>query len=331
MNSLRDRSARATTSMSLPGQTSLHCLLIFAALITALLAPPPSWAQTGTASVKQATFPSPQLAASALIAAARSGGEADLLSVLGPDARRIISSGDKSLDKATRERFLAETEKGLYYTETAPGRTSVLLGPDRFPFPIPLVQTGQGWRFDTRAGEDEIIARRIGKNELSVIDTMHAYVEAQRDYASADRDGSGNQYAQRLTSSPGKKDGLYWPAREGEEESPLGPLLAGATSDGFRPEAGKQEPFRGYIFRILKSQGPNAPGGPQSYVIGGRMLGGFALIASPAKYGNSGVMSFIVNHDGIVFQKDLGPDGLEAASRITTFDPDPRWIKLPAH
>ncbi|MBS0252922.1 MAG: DUF2950 family protein [Proteobacteria bacterium] len=184
------------------------------------------------------------------------------------------------------------------------------------------------WHFDVLAGEKEILARRIGRNELTAISTMHAYVEAQREYAADDHDGKGEQYARRLLSSDGKRDGLFWPSSEGEQESPLGPLVAYARDAGYAMKSGVPTPYHGYVFRILKAQGEHAGGGAREYVIAGRMIGGFALIATPAKYGVSGVMTFIVNQDDQVFQKDLGPDTRAIAADIDAFEPDPSWTQI---
>jgi hypothetical protein len=184
------------------------------------------------------------------------------------------------------------------------------------------------WRFDTAAGRQEILARRIGKNELDAIQACLAYVDAQNDYAEKDRTGAGaGTYAQRIVSQPGKKDGLYWPTSQGEEESPLGELFAQATAQGYQIGA-ERTPFHGYLFKILTRQGPDAPDGKLDYVVGGKMLGGFALVAYPAEYGNSGLMTFVVNHAGSIFQKDLGPNTTRVAERMNSFNPDKTWQKV---
>jgi hypothetical protein len=206
----------------------------------------------------------------------------------------------------------------------------MVIGPEDFPLPIPLLRKDGMWRFDTAAGRDEILFRRIGKNELDAIQTCLAYVDAQNEYAEKDRIGaSSNSYAQRIISQPGKQDGLYWPSAQGEEESPLGEFIAQATRQGYRVGAGRT-PYRGYYFKILTKQGPSADGGKIDYVFQGRMIGGFALVAYPAEYRNSGVMTFIVNHAGIVFQKDLGPGTAKLAERMTSFNPDRTWQKTPS-
>jgi hypothetical protein len=192
-------------------------------------------------------------------------------------------------------------------------------------FPIPLVQEGKEWRFDVEAGRDEITNRRVGRNEISTIATLHAYVDAQREYQSEGRDGRPPMYAEHLMSQPGKHDGLYWETKEGEPESPLGPLVADAAEEGYVPHYTGDGAYHGYRYRILRSQGSNAPGGPKNYIQSGIMTGGFAAVAWPAKYGNSGVMTFLVNHRGIVFQKDLGENTDAAVQKIASFDPDSSW------
>jgi hypothetical protein len=208
------------------------------------------------------------------------------------------------------------------------------IGWDSWPFPIPLVKEKAGWHFDAEAGKDEILNRRVGRNELDVLKTMRAYVNAQREYASEDRDGSTVlKYAQRIMSSPGKTDGLYWPAELNGEESPLGPLVADAQEEGYfskhHAENAEAQPFHGYYFEILTRQGKNAPGGKYDYVINGNMIAGFAMVAWPAEYGDSGIMTFIVNQQGRVYQKDLGPDTANIAKKMTEYDPDPSWRLSP--
>ena len=203
----------------------------------------------------------------------------------------------------------------------------IILGRDEWPYPIPLVERGGRWRFDAKAGAETIIERRIGRNELNAIEVCRAFVGAQREYAARDLLGGGmHAYAQKVESAQGKRDGLYWPAPQGAEESPLGPLIAVAEALGFGAEGGVgREPFHGYYYRILTRQGKNAPGGAQDYVVNGHMTGGFALVAFPARYGDSGVMTFIVNQSGIVFEKNLGRYTAEIARRMTEYDPDPTW------
>jgi hypothetical protein len=200
-------------------------------------------------------------------------------------------------------------------------------GKDAWPFPIPIVKDGAGWRFDTKAGKEEVLNRRIGRNELSAIQVVQAYVDAQREYYLRNpQNDKLLHYAQKFVSAQGKRDGLYYATKSGERASPLGPLLLGAKAEGYaRGEGGKPTPYHGYHYRILKAQGPDAPGGAYDYVVKGTMLGGHALIAWPANYGNSGVMTFVVNHDGVVYEKDLGPDSAAAVGKITRFNPDKSW------
>jgi hypothetical protein len=272
----------------------------------------------------QERFATPEAAAEALVAAARTGGEKELLAVFGPDAERLLHSGDEVADRAALERFVTAYEAGHALEVSGDARAVLAIGEDGWPLPIPIVKDGAGWRFDTPAGEEELLARRIGRNELSAIQACLAYVDAQREYYLRDPDGDDLlQYAQRFASTPGRRDGLYWETGPGEAESPLGPLFASAREEGYA--AGKGQPFHGYRYRILTAQGPKAPGGAYDYLANGKMIGGFAMLAQPASYGSSGVTSFLVNHDGVVYQKDLGPETEKTAAAITRFDPDETW------
>jgi hypothetical protein len=274
----------------------------------------------------QQSFKSPDDAAAALAAAAKSGVTKDILKVLGPEAAEIVDSGDSVEDADTRQRFVDAYEAKHSISMQANKKAILMLGKDDFPFPIPLFQAKTGWEFDTAAGRVEILYRRIGRNELEAIQTALAYVDAQNDYADKDRGAGPGVYAQRIVSSPGKKDGLYWPS-DGEQ-SPLGELAAQASAEGYKVGGGEPQPYHGYYYRILTRQGPNAPGGEIDYVINGKMIGGFALVAYPAEYGNSGVMTFVVNHAGQVYQKDLGERTEAIAKRMTRFDPDQTWKKV---
>lgn len=278
------------------------------------------------ASQAQQSFSSPEEAAATLAAAVKTGTRRTILKVLGKDAEDIIESGDDVADAEMRQRFLSAYDaKHSIKAEGNKGAT-LILGADDFPFPIPLVNNNSGWEFDPAAGRKEILYRRIGRNELSAIQASLAFVDAQNEYAEKDRTGAGaGIYAQRIVSNPGKKDGLFW--RDDKDPSPLGEFAAQASAEGYK--AGKQAaPYHGYYFRILKGQGSNAPGGAMSYVVKGKMMGGFGLIAYPAEYGNSGVMTFMVNHDGTVYQKDLGRRTGSIARRIELFDPDQTWKKV---
>lgn len=282
---------------------------------------------TSTAMQAQQSFSTPEDAAAALAAAVKSG-PADILKVLGRAADDIVSSGDEVADADIRARFAAMYDAKHAIKAEGNKKATLMLGPDDFPFPIPLVNTRMGWEFDTDEGRIEVLRRRIGRNELDAIQTCLAYVDAQNEYADKDRGDGVGVYAQRITSTPGKKDGLFW--RDDSDPSPLGALAAQASTEGYKPGDAGPRPYHGYYFRILKGQGSDATGGALNYVVKGKMIGGFALIAWPAEYGNSGVMTFEVNHAGIVYQKDLGERTESIARRTTLFDPDQTWKKVDA-
>ena len=272
----------------------------------------------------QQSFPTPEDAAAALAAAVKSG-PSDILKVLGKAADDIVSSGDEVADADTRQRFTSMYDTKHSVKTEGNKKATLMLGPDDFPFPIPLVNTRAGWEFDTDEGRIEVLYRRIGRNELDAIQTALAFVDAENEYADKDRGEGVGVYAQRIVSTPGKKDGLFW--RDDSDPSPLGALAAEASAEGYRTGEGPA-PYHGYYFRILKGQGSDAPGGAFNYVVKGKMIGGFALIAYPAEYGNSGVMTFVVNHAGTVYQKDLGARTDSIAKRIYLFDPDQTWKKV---
>ncbi|WP_112664625.1 DUF2950 domain-containing protein [Microvirga flavescens] len=275
----------------------------------------------------QQSFRTPEEAADALVAAARRGDSNGMLKVLGSSGEDIVSSGDAVADSATRERFLAAFDTRHQVTVDG-GKATLMVGAEDFPFPIPLVKKDGQWRFDTTAGRREIVYRRIGRNELDAIQSSLAYVDAQSDYAEKDRTGAGRGiYAQRFISSEGKKDGLYWPISKGDDPSPLGALVGLATREGYRI-TGERTPLRGYYYKILTRQGPAAPGGALDYVVNGKMIGGFALVAYPAEYGNSGVMTFLVSHGGKVYEKDLGLETAKIAAQMTSFNPDHTWKEV---
>jgi hypothetical protein len=259
----------------------------------------------------------------------KSDNNKEVLAIFGVEAKEVIFSGDPVSDKQRRERFIHayDQKNGL----SKEGDKMVLtVGEKDWPFPIPLVKKGEQWFFDTKAGKEEILNRRIGQNELSTIQTMLAIVDAQREYAMKDLDGDGIlEYAEKFRSDPGKKNGLYWVTKEGEEPSPLGDLLARARAEGYTQAGSKDKPvpFHGYYFRMLKKQGKHAPGGAFDYVVKKNQIGGFAVVAYPAEYGNSGVMTFVVNHEGVVYQKDLGKNTAKTAKAMMVFDPDKTWKK----
>ena len=308
-----------------PSFLHLRCVprfVLLLSLTTAALFP------AASAALAQKTFKTPQDAVDALVASAKVDDQKAALVVLGRDGEDIISSGDKVSDEAIRKRFVTSYEAKHQITMDGDDKAMLVIGDNDYPFPIPLVRKAGLWSFDTEAGRREILFRRIGRNELDAIQTALAYVDAQNEYADKDRTGAGaGVYAQRFVSQAGKKDGLYWPTAQGEEESPLGELFATASRQGYRADQGRS-PYHGYYYKILTRQGPAAPGGAADYVVNGKMIGGFALVAYPDEYRNSGVMTFIVNHNGTVFQKDLGPDTEKIAESMTSFNPDKTWTKV---
>jgi Protein of unknown function (DUF2950) len=277
----------------------------------------------------QTTYATPEDAVAALIQAAKANDRAAFRAVLG-HAPGAISSGDPVADRALGQKFVAAYD--AKHAIVRDGDTAKLtIGNDDFPFAFPLVKAGDKWRFDTAAGKDELLARRIGANELYAIKVMQAIVDAQQEYASADRDGDGVlAYARKFASAKGKRDGLYWPTKAGEPPSPLGALVVQAGGEGYTAKQGEPTPYHGYYYRLLTGQGKSAEGGALDYVVRGRAIGGFAAIAWPAKYGSSGVMSFIVNQDGKVFQADLGPGTAAKAAAMKRFDPGAGWSPVPA-
>jgi hypothetical protein len=275
----------------------------------------------------QQTFASPEEAAASLAEAAGHGDKAELLKIFGADGAKLISSGDPIADDDARQRLAAEYAASHKISYEGDRKAVLSIGKDDFPLPIPLVKEGLAWHFDTAAGEQEILDRRIGRNELNTIEVCHAYVEAQREYAAISAPGKGlGEYAQEFRSTPGKHNGLYWESENAADESPLGPLVASARAEGYGPNTdGTPTPYHGYFFKILTQQGPNASGGAKDYSVNGHMTGGFAMIAFPATYGDSGIMTFIVDQTGVVFEKNLGPSTKAIAGRITAFDPDQTW------
>ena len=273
------------------------------------------------------TFASPDEADKALIATAKSGDQAASLAIFGPEFKELISSGDAVEDKNAIAAFISRYDAMHRWRKLGDGAQMLLVGADNFPFPVPLKRDASGqWFFDTAAGKEEILNRRIGRNELAIIDVCKAVASAQAQYFSRLHDGATTkQYAMKFISDSGKQNGLYWKSAEGQPESPLGPLAAFATSEGYAVKPDAHTPFHGYYFRMLKGQSANAPGGAKQYIVNGKMTGGFAVVAYPAEYGNSGVMTFMINQDGVPLQKDLGKATPEAAAAMTDFDPDTGW------
>jgi hypothetical protein len=304
--------------LSLPQSSTL--LAIWFAL--AAIAPPCAGAQADG----QRTFSSSKQAVDVFIRAIRSGKNSELLAILGPGTEEVISSSDSVADKTGRDRFLDGYDRNHSLSQSAPHEWSLNVGREGWPFPIPLVQANGKWYWDGAAGKQEILYRRIGDNELAAIEACKGVVAAQRDYAAAGRDGlSAGIYAQRLMSEPGTQNGLYWQVNEGELPSPAGPLLGQASTDGYGGDAGKRSPYHGYYYRLLKAQGTNAKGGAKSYIVDGNMTGGFALVAYPADYRSSGVMTFLTNENGTLYQKDLGEKTADLAEHLTEYNPDNTW------
>ena len=277
------------------------------------------------------TYGSPEAAVDALTAAVRAKDPKALAAIVGPGSSAWLFSGDKVADANDWAKFLAAYDEKHALDKKDENKVTLNVGNDAWPFPAPIVKSGAKWQFDPAAGREEVLNRRVGRNELDAIQTLLAIVDAQREYAAGDADGNGfADYARKFKSSPGKKDGLYWPEENGAPQSPLGPLVATASSEGYgkQPKTGTgPTPYHGYVFRILTSQGKDAPGGAYDYMVGDKLLGGFAVVAYPASYGNSGVMTFVVNHEGQVYEKDLGPQTASIASAMTQYNPDPTWRK----
>ena len=273
----------------------------------------------------QRTFSTPEAAAQALIEAAAQNDTAAMLKLFGPGGKDIVQSGDAADDKAMREQFAARAHARLQVEPDPdnPNRAILVVGDQNWPLPVPLIRKNGQWYFDAAVGRVEILARRVGRNELAAIDVCRGYVEAQMEYASRDRDARGMlKYAQHIVSSPGKKDGLYY---EGEPENLVPKSFADAAAVLLQAQGKKPVPYHGFFFHILKSQGPDAPGGAMDYVVKDAMIGGFAMVAWPAEYGVSGVQTLIVNHRGIVYEKDLGPQTATLARQMTRFNPDKTW------
>jgi len=288
-------------------------------------------AQATVKGSQQRTYGSPDAAVKALVDAMKSNDTKQIGLVLGPDSKDIISSGDEIADREILESFVKQYDEKNKIERVGNSKAVLLVGEKDWPMPVPIVKKGKRWLFDTKKGKEEILNRRIGRNERAVIKVCEAYVDAQQEFALMDTDGDGLfEYAQKFWSSPGNKEGLYWETKEGEEPSPLGPFAAQAKSEGYvkSSSSDQPQPYHGYYYKILKGQGKNAKGGAYDYVVNGNMIGGFALVAYPAQYGNSGVMTFIVNQDGVVYQKNLGKDTAKIARAMTIFDPDKTWKKM---
>jgi hypothetical protein len=289
-----------------------------------LLAAVALWPALASAQEAAPVYPTPQAALEALFGAITAGNPAGAAAAIGPSASDLVDADDPVATTETLADLSAAYLEGYRFVPAGPGALTIALGADGWPFPVPLLREGEGWRFDAEAARAEILARRIGGNELDVIDVLDAYVEIQREYRATDHDGDGvMEFASAILSTEGSRDGLYWPG----EDSPVGDLAARASLDGFADEDGNEagQPFAGYFFRILQAQGEAAPGGTMSYLVDGNMVAGHALLAVPAVYGETGVHSFMVGENGVVVQADLGPESLDVAFGITAFDPGRGW------
>ncbi|OPY69110.1 MAG: hypothetical protein A4E62_01906 [Syntrophorhabdus sp. PtaU1.Bin002] len=317
MQSLRTYKNKALVSLFV-------CILVFGVIFATTSV----WSASPKA--RQKTFTSPEEAVQALVGAMKAGNKRTLSAIFGPESMAWLSSGDAVRDRAEQERFLKAYGEKNSLERTGDDRAILQIGNDDWPFPFPIVKKRSAWVFDSEGGKEELLNRRIGRNELRVMEAMETYVAAQREYASKDHtDGGIHAYAQKFMSTPGKKDGLFWQTKEGEEESPLGPLVAGAAQEGYTKKTRTKtpSPFQGYYFRILTAQGEHALGGAYNYMVKGNLILGFGLIAYPAKYGSSGIMTFMVNQEGVVYQKDLGEKTAQTAAAIRKYDPDTTWKK----
>jgi hypothetical protein len=280
-------------------------------------------AKKGPPNITQSAYATPEDATRALYEAMKGEDVRRIYGILGPGSGKLIYTGDKVADNDTRDLFVAAYDQSAKFEREGDGKATLLLGKNDYPFPFPLVKKPNGWMFDAHAGAEEIVNRRIGENEIGSIQTCLALVDAQREYVLRDRNSNGLlEYAQRIVSSPGKQDGLYWPAAEGQPASPLGPLVADANARGYSQTTGA---YHGYKFKVLTAQGKDAPGGAYDYIVNGKMIGGFAFVGWPARWGVSGVMTFVCNHEGVVYQKNLGRDTASIAAKMTRYDPDASW------
>jgi hypothetical protein len=318
MNTSRDQSTRVVSV----GQRPIAASTLTVVCLTILLA-------QGCAHRAAKNFATPEEAVQALTTALRADDVGQLRKIVGSDGDEIVASGDAAADKIGRQKFLAAYDEKHTLVDQGTDAKTLVIGNSDWPFPVPVARGAKGWFFDCNAGKEEILNRRIGRNELSAIEVCRAIADAQREYALMDPDGNGvHEYAQQFPSDPGKRNGLYWPVAEGEPPSPLGEFVVQATAEGYRRKEEGPTPYHGYYYRILKEQGPNAPGGALDYLVKGKMTLGFAVVAYPAHYDNSGIMTFIMAADGVVYQQDLGEDSDKIARELKAFDPDPKWKKV---
>jgi len=306
------------------------CLTVLTIIITVVILLSGTYSPSLAKSMRQKSFASPEEAVNALVAAVKADDRKGLLALLGAGGKELMSSGDEIADKAGREKFLKAYDEMNKLEKVSANKMVLHIGKVDWPLPIPIVEKNNTWVFDTKAGKEEILNRRIGRNELNVIEVLHAYVDAQCEYANKNLNGDGvKQFAPKIISTEGKHDGLYWQAKEGEEMSPLGPLVAQAAKEGYanRVDGITLSPYHGYYYEILKGQGKYATGGAYDYVVKGKMILGYALVAYPAQYGNSGIMTFIVNQEGVIYEKNLGKNTVSIAKAMKKFNPDKTWRK----
>lgn len=326
-SALRQRNSSMNQTSTSTSRLALLCL---AALALGCASSKPG--ATTTAPSTARIFASPQAAVDALVEALRTYDRERLAAIFGPGGGEIISSGDVVADRAAAERFVATYDARHRLEADSAGRSTLIIGPEDWPFPVPIVPANGMFAFDAAAGRDEILNRRIGRNELSAEQVCLAIVDAQRDYAMMKPMGGDLPvYAQKVMSDPGTRNGLYWPVTEGEAQSPLGALVARAVEEGYSTAGAADaapRPFHGYYYRLLTAQGPHATGGAADYEMRGKLIGGFGVVAYPAEYGNSGIMTFITNHDGVVYQRDLGADTQKTAREMKAFDPGPQWKRV---
>jgi hypothetical protein len=314
-------------SQSRRGEKGLACGIVMLAILIVMTGYP---GMAQAAELKQKTFKSPDAAAKALVDATRADDVKALEALFGPGSQDIISSGDEVDDTRGRDMFVKAYGDAHRLEKAGENKRILYVGKDDWPMPVPIVKTGKQWHFQTEEGRQEILSRRIGKNEIGAIQTCLAIVDAEKEYATLDRDNDQLlEYTPKFASEKGKKDGLYWQAAPGEPLSPLGPFVARATAEGYG-NAEQMSPYHGYLFRIITAQGENADGGAYSYIVNGNLIGGFAVVAHPALYRASGVKTFIVNYEGVVYEKDLGPETSQLAEALTVFDPDKSWKRVEA-
>jgi hypothetical protein len=329
LRSASNTSGKGLMSTSAGAMMPLARLTIaLAALLLTCPCVPTLASAEGTAT--QRIFPSPDAAASALVTAGKVDDMKALSVILGPDADQVLSSGDTVADDNARNDFVRRYQEMHRLAYDDQDRVILYIGADNWPFPIPLVKKDGGWAFDSAAGKEELLCRRVGRNELFTIKVLENLADAQAEYASEARDGkSTKQFAQRILSDTGKRNGLYWESTEGQPDSPIGPLIASASAEGYKLTNNKKPlPFHGYYYKVLTRQGKNAPGGSKNYIVNAKMTTGFAFLAYPAEYRASGVMTFMINHQGIIVQKDLGPDTAKLVSKVTEFNPDKTWEEV---